>query len=213
MRHPILAGAVAFIVAGVAIAGQGKIPFTSEANSTPNIEGAAPPTLWNVVAADIGQEIDSTKSYSILAATTTGQILSDISTKNSLSTSTYLPTENSHVVNITSVNTNQIVDGSGYAVNNSLFISSFNDGLGGNTNGDILSALVGQFENANGSTWGYLTWAPTGNLTYPVVAVPEPDEWLLMLLGVGLVGLIASHRKQKVTVALHTGLKYPTLTS
>jgi|CXWL01.1.fsa_nt_gi hypothetical protein len=57
----------------------------------------------------------------------------------------------------------------------------------------IAKASVAQFGNTAGaSTW---TLASNGNLTYTVAAVPEPGEWALMLSGFGLIGFIATRRR------------------
>ncbi|MBU1425965.1 MAG: PEP-CTERM sorting domain-containing protein [Gammaproteobacteria bacterium] len=61
---------------------------------------------------------------------------------------------------------------------------------GGST---VTSAAEAMFQNAAGaSTW---TLASNGTLTYTVAAVPEPGEWLLMLSGLGLIGFIATRRR------------------
>jgi hypothetical protein len=49
------------------------------------------------------------------------------------------------------------------------------------------------FGNAAGADT--LTLASNGVLTYTVAGVPEPGEWLLMLSGFGLLGFIATRRK------------------
>jgi hypothetical protein len=57
----------------------------------------------------------------------------------------------------------------------------------------IQKASVAQFQGVNqAATW---TLASNGTLTYTVGAVPEPGEWLLMLSGLGLIGFIATRRK------------------
>lgn len=54
-------------------------------------------------------------------------------------------------------------------------------------------ASVAQFGNTAGaSTW---TLASNGTLSYTVAAVPEPGEWALMLSGFGLIGFIATRRR------------------
>ena len=61
----------------------------------------------------------------------------------------------------------------------------------------IAKASVAQFGNTAGaSTW---TLASNGNLTYTVAAVPEPGEWALMLSGFGLIGFIATRRRNQNT--------------
>jgi len=60
--------------------------------------------------------------------------------------------------------------------------------------GSISKASVAQFGNTTGaSTW---TLASNGNLTY-VAPVPEPEEWLLILSGMALIGFIATRRKNE----------------
>ena len=61
----------------------------------------------------------------------------------------------------------------------------------------VAKAAVAQFGGTGvaAATW---TLAANGALTYntlAVSAVPEPGEWLLMLGGIGLIGFIASRRK------------------
>lgn len=59
----------------------------------------------------------------------------------------------------------------------------------------IAKASVAQFGNTAGvSTW---TLASNGTLNYNVAAVPEPGEWALMLSGFGLIGFIASRRRNQ----------------
>ena len=75
---------------------------------------------------------------------------------------------------------------------------SFNGGLGGTSGGGI-----GLGPAFTPSTW---TLSSNGTLTYSVAALtvspaPELGEWLLMLLGFGLVGFYATLRKQKIAFA------------
>jgi hypothetical protein len=63
----------------------------------------------------------------------------------------------------------------------------------------LAKATAYQFGNTAGlSTW---TLGTNGGLMYStaVAAVPEPGEWLLMLSGFGLVGFIATRRKNQST--------------
>jgi hypothetical protein len=61
----------------------------------------------------------------------------------------------------------------------------------------VAKASVAQFGNAAGaSTW---TLASNGTLNYTVAAVPEPGEWALMLSGFGLIGFIATRRRNMNT--------------
>ncbi len=57
----------------------------------------------------------------------------------------------------------------------------------------IAKVAAAQFGAANGGdVW---TLASNGTLSYTVAAVPEASEWMLMLSGFGLIGFIASRRK------------------
>jgi hypothetical protein len=61
----------------------------------------------------------------------------------------------------------------------------------------VAKAAGAQFGNAAGADT--FTLASNGVLTYTVAAVPEPGEWLLMLSGLGLLGFIATRRKNQNT--------------
>jgi hypothetical protein len=70
---------------------------------------------------------------------------------------------------------------------------SFNGGPGGSYGTGLGSTLIP-------ATW---TLSSNGTLTYSVTGLsispaPEPGEWMLMLLGFGLVGFIGTLRKQKI---------------
>ena len=64
-----------------------------------------------------------------------------------------------------------------------------------NARGQYAGSANYQFANAAGAS----SWTLGANgLTYAAVsAVPEPSDWLLMLSGVGLIGFIASRRKDQ----------------
>lgn len=63
----------------------------------------------------------------------------------------------------------------------------------------VVAASVAKFNGGVGGTNSAWTLASNGTLSFangaPVAAVPEPGEWALMLSGFGLIGFIATRRR------------------
>lgn len=64
---------------------------------------------------------------------------------------------------------------------------------------NVAAASVAKFNGGVGGTNSTWTLASNGTLSFangaPVAAVPEPGEWALMLSGFGLIGFIATRRR------------------
>ena len=199
MKLPFLAGTVAFAVVGIAVAAQGNAFFIPDANQT-----ASAPMGSTAISAGV-PETPSIKVFS--PAETVSQIAGDTSAIYSPGNFIIPPTGNLPAADSNPLNTNQIVRNSVYAANSHYL----NDGLGnwfdgklggggpgggfsspfgGNINGYMFYAPMGQSGNAYGP-WTWTFYSGGNPACCWVAAVPEPDAWWLMLLGLGMVGFIA----------------------
>jgi hypothetical protein len=214
LAGPVVNGGASFVVGD---GGNGGVSsaFAADATLTSFLAGVnAATTSWNIVAMDStgaganGTRILSTTNVAPSALSNAGVKAFVASPNVYMAAANVLSGANSSV-------TATVADGSAYAggtVFNNNFggssASSFtNDaGLGVSQNfyfmtpssaSGIAAATVGQFSNAAGaSTW---TLASNGALNYTVAAVPEPGEWALMLSGFGLIGFIATRRRNMNT--------------
>jgi hypothetical protein len=212
LSGPVVNGGNSFVAGDAGNAGLGS--WAADATLTSFLAGAnAATTSWNIVA------MDSTgagaNGYRFLS-TSTGATPSAIA-NTPLKTYNSTPDAYMNAINVlagtnTSVATNSAA-GSAYAG-----ATSFGNNFGGKANfsntaglgvsqnfyfltpsspSGIAQATVGQFANTAGaSSW---TLASNGALNYTVAAVPEPGEWALMLSGFGLIGFIATRRRNMNT--------------
>lgn len=174
-------------------------------------------TVWNVTAIDNagttafqGKQLLTTTNANILQGATNSQALGQTNT----TLLTAIGNEGFYVTAATSAagSANSVTAASGsnaYAGSN-LFGTNGSTKLSFNTTAALGSSLdfwylTPSTQSANskatvaefGNTAGVATWklASDGTLTYNVAAVPEPGEWLLMLSGLGLIGFIATRRR------------------
>lgn len=210
---PVVNGGASFVAGSGGNGGVGA-SWTADATLSTFLAGAnAATTSWNVVAMD-GTGAGA-NGYRFIT-TSTGATPSAIA-NTPLKTYNSTPDIYMNAINVlaganTSVATNSAA-GSAYAG-----ATTFGNNFGGKANfsnaaglgvsqnfyfltpssaSGIAQATVGQFANAAGaSTW---TLASNGTLNYTVAAVPEPGEWALMLSGFGLIGFIATRRRNMNT--------------
>ena len=212
IKLSILTGAVAFTVAGIAVASQDKALFSSH-NPLSTISDLVSTSLWSPPASDSAPETDNSKNKSIHAIAPSGQILRNISLDQPTNNSTYVPGTNFQTPDNNPNNSNQTIE-YGYSGNDNVISgssgNSFMGGLGGGSNWvPISKAPKGATPNSGGGLYqfpGIMALSSNGTLTYTVAALtvspaPEPGEWLLMLAGFGLVGFMARFRKQTAAFA------------
>lgn len=204
MKLPFLAAAVAFTVASNAIAGQVK-EFASPTSSGGKITSAR---LAKTITTTKVAEAFGSKDLHISSAFSFGQMPSDTSTKNSRDENAFPPSADLHVTGSNLDNRDQTFSDSGHEQNNNSFGGGsswdFAGGPGshadpgGHTDEDFSNTFFKQFENTGDISNG--TGGSTSYFSCSIFAVPEPDEWLLALFGLGLIGSIVALRKQKAAV-------------
>ena len=203
MKIPFLAGVIALAVAGHAMAGQEKAIFISFANPTSSSGKAVSARLSKTAATGRVAQTRNSKNYSVPASSNPVQIPGETSARYPRDEYPYLPAANLPMAGGNSDNENQTFGGSSDARNHSFLGGSFSDefagGQGGHANEDMSDTFTRLFENAD--DFSNHNDDKTHYFNCSVTAVPEPDEWLLMLFGLGLVGLIATFRKQEVADA------------
>lgn len=214
MKLPYLAGAIAFAVAGNAFAGQVKesnVPVTNPTFSGGKITSAR--SVKALATAKVAEKPGSNDLH-ISSVFSFGQTPSKASTKNSRDEYAFPPSADLRITGNNSDNKDQTFSDSIHEQNNNYFgggsSGDFGYGSGGHadpgghtnpggrTNEDITNTFYKQLESAGDFSNG--TGDSTSYLSCSIVAVPEPDEWLLMLFGLGLVGFIAALRQQEATV-------------
>jgi len=200
----LLAGAVAFSIAGFAIASPGKSIIDSGVNALSTIGNLVSTSLWNTheSAHATHSEPVATNAKHISIIPPSGQVSLNLSSTQSERHYTDLPGINLPLPNITpSVE--------GYTGKNDFVI------------GDSRNTFVGELGDV--PHWGSLPGAPSGGVPNnyipgteigpgiskidqtPISAspTPEPGEWILMLLGLGLVGYVTKLRKQKTGLSIN----------
>ena len=193
----------------------GNMTFTADALLTDWMAGNSN-LVWNVIAGDrigtstavngyrylttgVGAPAEANsqlnggggviQSYFAAASTATGAGTSAVSNPVSGSATPYAGT----TFNVINAGGGTSAWGAGGFSTSSAIGSSMNFWYLTPNGGPVASAAEAMFQNAAGaSTW---TLASNGTLTYTVAAVPEPGEWLLMLSGLGLIGFIATRRR------------------
>ncbi len=202
MKLPFLAGAIAFIVAGNAIAGQVKESSVSVANPPSSGGKITSARSVKTLATAKAAEKPGSNDLRISSAFSFGRIPSDTSTKNSRDENAFPPSADLHVSGSNSDNKDQTFSDSSHGQDNNYFgggpSGDFGYVPGGHAGEDISSTFFKQFENTGDFSNG--TGDSTSYFSCSIVAVPEPDGWLLMLFGLGLVGIIAALRKQEAAV-------------
>jgi hypothetical protein len=180
----ILAGAIAFAAAGHALAGQDEAVFSFDTKGLSSTERTS---------------THSSQDSPVPASTGHERGGADTPAKYSVGENYYSPAGDTGLFD-----KDRAIDGSGDANNDSFFagVSNGRDKYanwpGDDENRDIANGFINQFQNDHDP------WNATGGTRYfncPVPAVPEADEWLLMLTGLGLVGFLAAQRKCRMTMS------------
>jgi PEP-CTERM motif len=192
--------------------------WTADATLTSFLAGAnAATTQWNVTATDMVGITGATGGLNAARILTTTQATS-ITPQNNTALKTYNVNAYYNQASLlsgtaTSVATDSVNGAAGYAG-----VAQFGTNFGGKANfsntaglgqsqnfffltnsstSGTAAGIAGQFASTAGaSTW---TLASNGALNYTVAAVPEPGEWALMLSGFGLIGFIATRRRNMNT--------------
>jgi len=228
IKLPILIGAVGLTITGIAVAAQGNSIFTSSANPLSTIGEMISTSLWDTDASDSKPVAADTTGKHFNIAATFGKMLSNTFSSLPISQSTYVPSEHFEMPDYNPIDSNQTVGDFGNSENGNVIDgssgNSFVSGGGSNwgtvpSKGSVSSSSGGLFffpgifnsgsggssGTGLGSTFIPATWtlSSNGTLTYSVNGLsvspaPEPGEWMLMLLGFGLVGFIGTRRKQKI---------------
>jgi hypothetical protein len=213
-------GGASFVAGSAGNAGTGT--WAADATLTSFLAGAnAATTQWNITATDMVGITGATGGLNAARVLTTTQ-LAAITPQSNSAIKTY--NVNAYYTQAsllsganTSVATDAVNGAAGFAG-----VAQFGTNFGGKANFSNTAGLgqsqnfffltntstaagtaafVGQFANTAGaSTW---TLASNGALNYTVAAsvaaVPEPGEWALMLSGFGLIGFIATRRRNMNT--------------
>jgi hypothetical protein len=216
---PVVNFGNSFVAGDAGNAGLGS--WTADATLSSFLAGAnAATTQWNVTATDMAGITGTAGGLNAARILTTTQAASITAQSNS-TLKTYNVNAYYDQASIlsganTSVATDAVNGVAGYAgvttfANNFGGKANFSNtaGLGQSQNFFFLTnsstagtgaGIAGQFANAAGaSTW---TLASNGALNFntaAVAAVPEPGEWALMLSGFGLIGFIATRRRNMNT--------------
>jgi hypothetical protein len=216
---PIVNGGASFVAGSAGNAGTGT--WAADATLTSFLAGAnAATTQWNVTATDMVGITGATGGLNAARILTTTQAASLTPQSNGVLKTFNVNGYYNQASILSGANTSVATDAvngtAGYAG-----VSTFGTNFGGKANFSNTAALgqsqnfffltntstvagtagfAGQFANTAGaSTW---TLASNGALNFntaAVAAVPEPGEWALMLSGFGLIGFIATRRRNMNT--------------
>ncbi len=202
----LLAAAVSLAITCNAEAGQREASATFDSNPDSSTGKSARTQPLKPAAIDSLSETWGSTGYRIAAASSFGRLLSDTPADYfpgkyyTSPLTTEPPTADSSLLN-----KNHTIGDSGFARNNNFLGSS---GDAGSELGHKLGDDVGWINsNTFGREIDYTgdLWKVPGDLggysSCSVPAVPEPNEWLLLLSGLGLVAFISMLRKQEVAGA------------
>jgi hypothetical protein len=202
IKLSIVAGVVSLTVAGIAAAAQGTSIFTSSANPLSTIGELVATSLWDANNSD-AKPITITPTTHHVAIVTFGNLQASKIPSLPNNQSTYIPSVNLQAYEFSTINSNDTVGDSGSSENNNITggnSNNFSAGVGGggvNWGSAPVTKLYYYPGSSIGGTGSDLSGvAVTSSTNIALVpSTPEPGEWLQMILGFGLVGIFAIHRK------------------
>jgi len=195
IKLSIVAGVISFTVAGIAAAAQSTSIFTSSANPLSTIGELVATSLWDANNPD-AKTVTAATTANFVATVKPGKILSSAFSSLPNSQIKTIPSVNLQAPDFTQINSIETVGDSGSPENNNITGGSSNNSFSGVSGGGV------NWGSASSTKLYYFPGTLTGVSSsggLPVTgSVPEPGEWLQMILGFGLVGIFAIYRKQKI---------------
>ncbi len=160
IKLPILTGAIAFTIAGIAVAAPGKAFFSSTSNVLSTISEMVSTSMWDANADTKPVAASTIGKHSNIVATV-GQILHNTSANLPVSQSTYVPGASLQAMDYGTINSNPTVVDYGYSGNDNVVNSnSGNSFVGGGGSNWGTVPIKGAATNGSPPSGGW--WVPCG---------------------------------------------------